>query len=152
MFLAVTSISYLSYFNLQTALQKNINSSDGQFKKLETVLSNKSKENESKIIQSTVQKVIQKTNNIVNPVVNFLTNRANCASDDNHAQGILTSKFNDNGKLIGWNCSMGGHMNCTAGPDGIWKECTFPPDVMVWPNPVDKKALDDPKAYAQPVT
>ena len=78
------------------------------------------------------------------------TGKENCVARDGHAEGSLTSLFDTAGNLVGWNCTMNGYMNCSAGPDGIWKTCDFPPDVMAWPNRITKTALDNPKAYSLP--
>jgi len=94
--------------------------------------------------------IIQKTKDYINSIIEFSPKRLLCIPYDGHNEGILIANFDENEKLIGWSCNMGSHMNCTAGPDGIWKECDFPPSDMVWPNPVPKEALDNPKIYVSP--
>ena len=58
--------------------------------------------------------------------------------------GVLTVSRDANGKVIGWKCDAHDHATCTAGPDGVWKECTFPPDLMPRPDPVPKEILSNP--------
>lgn len=67
---------------------------------------------------------------------------------DGRMEGILTAKFDEGKKLVGWSCTMMVHMNCTAGPDGVWSSCDYPPD-MGWPEPVPADALANPSLYAQ---
>ncbi len=92
--------------------------------------------------------IVQKAKDYISSIIKSPPKRLICVSSDGHNEGVLISNFDENEKLIGWSCNIGTHMNCTAGPDGIWKECDFPPNEMAWPNPVSKEALDNSKIYA----
>lgn len=76
-----------------------------------------------------------------------------CGADDGHAhgEGQLTAQRNSRGKVTGWTCWFNSHAVCTAGPDGVWKECTFRPSLMPWPNNVSQQVLHSPPHTGHPL-
>lgn len=58
------------------------------------------------------------------------------ADESGHGRGGEFSVRKDaQGDVVGYLCTWKNHY-CTAGPDGVWTECSFPPDFMVWPKDV----------------
>jgi hypothetical protein len=65
-------------------------------------------------------------------------------------KGLLSVRKDDKGKVMGWTCAINSHSTCTAGPNGVWMECTFSPDVMPWPQNVSAEVLRDPSLVESP--
>lgn len=63
-----------------------------------------------------------------------------------HVQGVLTAEFTEDMQLSGWSCVISSHNKCTAGPNGMWTSCSYPPD-MGWPDPVPQSAIENPLLY-----
>jgi hypothetical protein len=89
---------------------------------------------------------LRKTTTDTNHSGMMSTDRLGCGSETHGHNGLLEAEFNPGNQLTGWKCTITSHDVCTAGADGIWTSCTYPPD-RGWPAPVPQEALQNPTMY-----
>ena len=65
------------------------------------------------------------------------------ANATSHRRGKLTAQY-EGKKLTGWTCTLDSYSVCSAGKNGRWLKCTFPPPG--WPKPVPRRFLLHPPA------
>lgn len=78
-----------------------------------------------------------------------LANTLSCGSSHHGHEGELEPEYDAANTVTGWRCSFGAHDYCTAGVDGQWTECTYPPTAdRPWPEPIPASVLNNPPPAA----